>query len=158
MSEQSIHELATRLEALEDERAILQTLHTYCHAIELGIEEEWLDCFTPDGALVLHWRDQPGSRSDGRSELAAFIAGHSRAPGRHHKHVYAVPLVALDGPTATVTGYVVRIDDDKGTPVIWSFGRYHDRMAKGPDGRWRIKERRLELDALHPHNPFRWQA
>ena len=154
MTDVSIRELASRLEALEDERSILQTLHRYCHTIELGLEREWVDCFTEDGAFVMHWRDQQGVRSVGRAELAAFIAHHSRAPGRYHKHLYAVPIITLEGSTATATGYVVRIDDDEGTPVVWSFGRYHDKMVKGADGAWRIKERRLELDALHPHNPY----
>ena len=154
MAEASVQELEKRVEALENERNILQTLHRYCHTIELGLEKEWVDCFTEDGVFLMHWRDKPSQRSAGRAELAAFIARHTRAPDRYHKHLYTVPIVTLTGDEASVTGYIVRIDDDEGTPVIWSFGRYHDQMVKGADGSWRIKERRLELDAVHPRNPF----
>ena len=149
-----IEELMQRVQLLEDERNILQTLHRYCHAIEIGLEEEWVGCFTEDGRLLIHWRDQTSAPIVGHKELAKFIANHSRAPSRYHKHIYAVPLMTIDGNSANVTGYVVRIDEDEGEPTIWSFGRYHDQMVKTSAGQWRIHERRLEIESAHHNNPF----
>ena len=149
-----IQELTNRVQSLEDERNILQTLYRYCHTIELGLEKEWVDCFTEDGRLLIHWRDQSGSAIIGHKGLAKFIAHHSRAPSRYHKPIYSVPMVTIVGNLANVTGYVVRIDEDEGAPAIWSFGRYHDQMLKSDEGAWRIQERRLEIDSVHHNNPI----
>jgi hypothetical protein len=36
------------LQELADERAILRVLSLYCHTIDTGRADEWLECFTPD--------------------------------------------------------------------------------------------------------------
>ena len=142
-----------RLAVLEDERAILETLYRYGHTIDHGPDEEWLDCFTTDGV----WDSIPGPELGpaarritcrGRAELAAFIAGHTHAPQRWHKHLLAEPQISLTGDEATVLSYWVRIDSYDEGIYMRGFGRYRDRLVRCDDGRWRFAERVIEAEAM----------
>jgi hypothetical protein len=46
-----VEQLRSRVRLLEDERAILGTLHAYGHAIDYGDEERYLDLWTDDAAF-----------------------------------------------------------------------------------------------------------
>src|SRR5579864_3232562 len=88
----AIESILSRLANIEDQQGVLDTLHRYAHAIDYGLEDEWVDCFTEDG--IFETRPGPlgrlGSRGNyavGREELAAFVARHTRAPERFHKHI-----------------------------------------------------------------------
>ena len=94
-------EIETRLALLEDERAILRTLHTYGHTIDSGDEAGWLDCFTADGVFGA-WitsPEEPWFRVAGRDELAAFISEHTRPPDPAHKHLLIEPLIDVAAGT-----------------------------------------------------------
>lgn len=145
-----VQELLRRLATLEEERAILQTLYRYGHSIDYGLEQEWVDCFTEDGVFDVRRRVGPASaRYEGRAALAAFIAQHTRAPGRYHKHMLVEPVIMVSGDQATVQSYFTRLDaTHDGRPFIRAFGRYMDRMVKGTDGVWRFKERVAEVEAV----------
>ncbi|HEV8712279.1 MAG TPA: nuclear transport factor 2 family protein [Candidatus Binatia bacterium] len=145
-----VQELVRRLEALEAERAILRTLYRYGHSIDYGLEQEWVDCFTADGVFDVRRRVGPASaRYEGRAALAAFIAQHTRAPGRYHKHMLMEPVISVSGDQAIVQSYFTRLDATRdGRPFIRAFGRYLDRMVKGADGIWRFTERVAEVEAV----------
>lgn len=143
-------DLDRRLTLLEDERAILALLARYGHSIDYGLEADWVDCFTADGVFDVRRVDPAGERHVGREALAAFVADHTRAPAHLHKHVVVDPIVVVDGDEATAQSYFLRVDELRGAPVIRSFGRYHDRLARGGDGRWRIRERVADVEARHP--------
>lgn len=148
-----LKDMANRLETLEDERAILRTLYQYGHCVDYGREKEWVDCFTEDATYV---RKGAGLTHRGHAELARFIATHTRAPERYHKHLLVNPVITLQGDEATVESYYVRIDEGEPAPYVISMGRYHDRMVRCPDGKWRFKERRIEREANAPGEiPFR---
>lgn len=141
--------LIERLELLEDERAILQTLYSYGHYIDYGLEQEWVGLFTADGIYEIHIR-HPESviRNEGSQAIARFIAGHSRAPAKYHKHLLIEPIITLDSKDrATVQSYFLRVDEGEGRLYILSFGRYRDRLVK-QNGRWLFKERICEVEAL----------
>lgn len=38
--------IEVRLRRLEDEKAILETLHAYGHHLDYGLEDAWIDCWT----------------------------------------------------------------------------------------------------------------
>jgi len=146
-----LDELTARLQALEAERAVLTTLYRYGHALDYGAEADWVDCF----AAAAHYeiRD-PGTGTtctvrsyDGRDELAAFAAGHTRAPERYHKHLVADPLIAVDGDHATAVSYFLRLDDVDGERVVYAFGRYRDELVRCADGRWRFAVRIAEVES-----------
>jgi hypothetical protein len=138
-----------RLRLLEDERAILATLYRYGHALDYGAEADWLDCFTADAGYELHYRGAGGhpTHYQGRAELAAFVHGHSRAPERFHKHLLVEPIVEVTGGEAAATSYFLRVDDRDGERHIYAFGRYLDRLVRGPDRRWRFSRRIAEIES-----------
>ncbi len=146
-------ELAARIARLEDERGLLTTLYRYGHTIDYGPDEEWVDLFTEDGV----WDSVPNEAlgpeakritARGREELRRFIATHTHAPVRWHKHFLAEPVVTIDGDVASVTSYFVRLDRyDRGI-YMRGFGRYLDRLVRCDDGRWRFTERVIESEAM----------
>jgi ketosteroid isomerase-like protein len=144
--------LADRLAALEAEAAILRTLHRYGHAIDAGDEAAWVDLFTPDGEFQVRG---PGVEYTiaGHTELAAFIARHSRRPEAFHEHVMVQPVIDVDGGRATCVSrfFVIVMDGER--PVVRTFGTYHDALSLGADGLWRFVVRRPEIDAAAPGLP-----
>jgi hypothetical protein len=148
-------DLTARLRELEDERRVRDALERYGHSIDYGLEEEWVDCFTPDGV----WDVRPGPmgkrgsrrvKCRGRAELAAFIARHTRAPERWHKHVLMDIRVEIHGDVAEATSYFMRVDAHATGPYIRAFGRYRDRLERCDDGRWRMARRIAEIEGTHP--------
>lgn len=128
-----------RLRALEDEREVRRTLHQYSHAIDYGLDEVWLDCFTEDAAWSWSVRDQtlqdslrsrgmpsvpigePGARPAlvgdvleravvGHDQLRAMVGAHTRAPQAWHKHGLMNVEVVVDGDRADAQSYFVRVD------------------------------------------------
>ena len=137
-----------RLQALEDERSILDTLYAYAHSLDYGVRGEWIDCWAPDA--VLYW---PHATFEGRDAIGEAFDGHSHAPEAYHKHFLVEPRVAIDGARATVDSYFARLNDSPEGPVVRSFGRYRDVLVRCDDGRWRFQERRLERESLIPNAP-----
>ena len=151
---QTLADVIRRLDAEEAERAIVRTLHRYVHTLDYGVEDEWLDCFTDDGVFDVRYREGtvrpdsgPPFRYEGRQALARFIAGHTRAPERYHKHLVSAALVTIDGGDARADSYFMRIDDHRGRPYVRSFGRYRDRLVRGADGAWRFALRVVEMES-----------
>lgn len=136
--------LEGRLRRLEDERAITNTLYTYGHTLDYDDEEGFLDCWTEDALLV--WPG-PGELK-GRAAIAAGFRAHTHAPAFYHKHLVIAPLIRIDGDRATVDSMFVRVDPYDGLPGVRAFGRYRDVLVRCEDGRWRIKERRPEIEAF----------
>ena len=146
-----LDELTRRLAALEAERGVLAALYQYGHALDYGAEADWVDCFAAAAHYEVRERGAGTTDSvrsyDGRDELAAFAAGHTRAPERFHKHLVADPLIAVDGDRAMVTSYFLRLDEVGGERVVYAFGRYHDELARCADGRWRFAVRIAEVES-----------
>jgi hypothetical protein len=138
-----LSDILQRLQRIEDERAVLHTLHRYAHCIDYGLEDEWVDLFTEDG---VYNRFTTGIRHEGREEIRKFIPTHTRAPEKYHKHFMVEPIITLNGDEATAESYWARVDDGDSGPFILSFGRYRDHLVRCPDGRWRFKERRIERE------------
>lgn len=144
-----------RIACLEDERAVVRTLHAYGHAIDAGDEDGWVGCFTAEGVFAawVEAPDRPWFRVAGRAELEAFIVAHTRPPDPAHKHLVVEPLIELDGDAASCVSYFAVLMEHAGKPVLRVFGRYHDRLARGGDGRWRFAERVAEIQSMKPDLP-----
>ena len=157
----TLADVISRLQLLEDERAIVATLYRYGHCLDYGLESDWLDCFTDDAifhflpatpAIASAFGDTSRlpSRREGKAALADFVKRHSRAPQRLHKHLLMNPLITVTGDEAEARSYFMRIDaspSDTGA-YITTFGRYSDSFVRGEDGRWRIRRRMAEGDAF----------
>lgn len=145
-------DLEARVARLEDERGVLRTLHAYGHAIDYGDEEGWVDCFTEDG--VFDVRGRLTFAVSGREQLREFISRHSRAPDQWHKHLLVEPVIEIDGDTAACAAYFAVVMEIDGEPALRVFGRYRDRLVREADGRWRLRERIAEAEAIRPGPPL----
>lgn len=139
------------LRLLLDEQAILRTLHRYCHAMDYGLQAEWLDLFTVDGIFdVYHPSGQTIHRENGREALARYVASYPHPPAAYPKHLVLSPIIDIDGDTARVQSYFVLLVRGKhGDARVGSYGRYTDRLQK-IDGQWRFAERLAEVEARDP--------
>jgi len=137
-----------RLQALEDERSILDTLYAYGHSIDYGLRDEWLGCWDP--GAVLTW---PHATFTGIEEIARAFDEHSHAPEAYHKHLLIEPRITVEDDTASVVSYFARLNDSPSGPVIRSFGRYRDTLRRGEDGQWRFTQRLTDRESLIPNAP-----
>ncbi len=147
--------LVERLEELEAERSILDTMYRYAHAIDYGLDDEWVDCYTDDAVYDVRFGEHTGEAARsflcvGHDQLATFVAAHPRAPTSWNKHLLVEPRVEVDGDTATVASYFIRMDTKDGMPHARAMGRYLDHMVRGVDGRWRFRERIAEVEGATP--------
>jgi 3-phenylpropionate/cinnamic acid dioxygenase small subunit len=163
VSEADFAALVARVRVLEDERGILDTLHRYTRGIDRREPEDWAAVFTEDCVYELRSRHRATHRQEGREALLQFlrtaVVGTERvfgdvepvSPSDHVvKHLCVDPRISLDGDAARVESYFAHLDDLHGMPVLWTYGRYVDRLVRCDDGVWRIAERIVEQEALHP--------
>ncbi len=156
-------QISARLNALEAERDITDTINRYSHAIDYGLDDDWLDCFTVDGSIEVRSTDRQvtpdgtGSppptregRYTGRQQLLGFIHAQSRPPDAWHKHVVSQTRIRLDAESATAISYLIRVDESAGRLRLYSMGRYIDTLVRSIDGRWRIAERIVDVELVSP--------
>ena len=143
--------LAGRIQALEDQQAIVTTMHRYCHGIDYGPPEDFADCFVAEGIYEAQF---PGSDTPrlitGHAALEQFAADHPVAPDKYWKHFVLAPVITLRGDEADVVSVMGRIDDPPGGPLIDVIGRYRDHLVRCDDGRWRFTRRISEVEVLAP--------
>ena len=137
------------LRIMLDERAISAVMNAYCHAMDTGQHESWMDCFTADAIYDVALPDgRIYARLEGEAELRNFIANYRVLPG--HKHVYVTPLFDIDPDAGegTVEAYWFMLSGGENKAGISSLGRSRDRFVRGADGRWRMKERRVATEGI----------
>lgn len=139
-----------RLQALEDEQSILDTLYGYGHGLDYGHEDAWIDCWTEDA--VLDWPGRALMR--GHAQLRAGFRNHTHAPQAFHKHVIVEPRIDISGDRATVQTMFARLDRYPSGPAVRSFGRYLDVLVRCKDGHWRFLERICEREASRAETPI----
>jgi hypothetical protein len=145
--------LSERLQALEDERAILQTLHQYGHSMDYGPDADFVDCFTPEDVWDVRMRTSSAGSflCRGHGEIEASLAGQAamRAPALYAKHLVMDPRIVVTGDEASVLSYFLRVEPRDGAPTqIVASGRYLDRLLRCDDARWRFVERVAEIDDM----------
>jgi uncharacterized protein (TIGR02246 family) len=140
-----------RLQALEDERAIRQTVSEYSHGLDYGDETVFLNAFTEDAVLTFLGRE-----TRGREELRAFFHRHTHSPDKFHKHFTGTQLLSIDGDVASCESYYVRIDahEPEGTGAyLYAFGIYRDMLRRCADASWRIERRAVERESYLAPTP-----
>jgi hypothetical protein len=142
--------LRTRVDGLEAEREILRVIHSYGPALDGGDEHGWVACFTPDAVWETMGPGAPRTRRlAGARELLEFAQSHTRGPDHQHLHCVFGTRIEVDGDGARAVSYFTRFDGLDEGPVVFAFGRYHDRLDRGRDG-WRIAHRRAEIASRGP--------
>ncbi len=147
-----LHELGARLRILEDERAIHETLHRYGHAMDYGPDADFVSCFSADGVWEVRMRrSKAGFTCRGQAEIAASLKTQMsvRVPALYAKHIVVDARITLDGDSASVVSYFLRVEPvDVGPTRIVSSGRYLDQMVRAGDGCWRFRHRIAEIDDM----------
>jgi hypothetical protein len=143
--------LLSRVTRLEDEQAILDTLHRYNRAVDVGDDAAWAELFTEDG--IFRCLDRAGAeilRIQGREALAKWVRGFRASETTLTKHHVVAPVITIDGKTAAVESYSFRLSEsgDPGdSPFLLLMGRYRDDMVKDGQGRWRFRQRNTITEA-----------
>lgn len=164
---EDLEALLAEISILEAESDILRTLYRYGHAIDAGRDEDWVDCFTDDGAIDVHYgadraatarlgagvRHATGVRHQGKAALRIFIEGHTHPPAHVHQHVLIEPRITVSGDTGSGVSYMMRIDLLDRVPRITTLGRYLDSYRRVAEHEWRIAERVVLIDGQRPVPP-----
>jgi hypothetical protein len=140
-----------RLDLLEAREAVAATIRRYAMAIDYGEDDLWVDCFLEDGVFEVRYHTIEPIRVCGHAALGLFVAAHTKAPGRWHKHITTQHEISIDHELATAQSYILRIDRDNrqnDTPTPWVFGRYIDKLSRCADGFWRFSHRIIELEGV----------
>jgi hypothetical protein len=147
----ALEALRHRISRLEDERAILDTLHRYGQTIDSGLDRAWADLFTEDGTFLCV--DRFGTvivREQGREALAQWVRDFKAGETLQMKHCVLAPVIAISGGTAEVVSQYANLienQDQYGPPQIRFTGSYRDELAKDAKGNWRFRQRISQTDA-----------
>ena len=129
--------LEARIRLLEDQVAIHRLVNSWGPAVDTGDSSVAAALFADDGVL-----ESDLSRLVGPGAVAAMVEsdGQQSLIRDGCAHVQAFPLVAIDGDSATATGYsrVYRYRD--GAHEIWRVSANRWEFRRTPDG-WRITRR-----------------
>lgn len=127
---------STRTNGSENEmteaQKILNVMSTYCRAVD----DRKFDLFAE--LLAEDVRFEMGDVTESRAELLEYIQANLWPAGRH---VYANPVITVDGDTAHVDSDWVWFNPDL---VPTRSGRYSDDLRR-VDGRWVFTVRRISI-------------
>lgn len=151
--------LEERVRRLEDERAILDVLHTYGRALDEGLEDAFGQCWAEDAVLI--WGSAHTARTF-RSQSADFTAGRrsSRHSARTHTHRSACTDISCSHrrfkSTATARRCRVRSSATmKASTALWCAASVatstYSSVAKTGAGTSPVGAPRSKAPCLHQH-------
>ena len=145
-----LERLARRLDRLESEQAIRETMVRYAQTLDYGDSAGWAACYTADGVFDVRRRGEPLFRHQGSAALATFADGHTSAPAVYHKHFMGLPSITLseDGRSATASAYFMMVHESPTGPHVLVFGRYLDAFARTDDAGWKLSERVVDMEDI----------
>lgn len=145
-------DLERRLSELEDERAIREFLTRFGYVMDFGSVDEFVDLFTPDGAIDISMGASYGEhavseRWEGSERLREFLVDPE---DRWDKTWYGNVMhaqgnnleVTITGNQALATGYALSVISRDGSLSIIGASANRWQLQK-VQGLWRIKERKL---------------
>ena len=126
--------LEARIRLLEDQFAIHRLVNSWGPAVDTGDSSTAAALFTDDGVL-----ESDLSRLVGPDPVAAMVEsdGQQSLIRDGCAHVQAFPLVAIDGDSATATGYSRVYRYRNGAHEIWRVSANRWEFRRTPNG-WRI--------------------
>ena len=153
MSPTDLENLRSRLQALEDERAIHDVISRYAHYADLGYEQAWVEQFTEDGAydLITVVRKGAGYAGHMRFTGHAELYEHIRDPTSHKQlegrslHIQDMNLsVTVTGDTARAESYSMTLLREDNETVLRSAGMIRWTLRR-VENRWLIVEKRRRM-------------
>lgn len=137
-------------DALADRIAIQDLLAAYALGVDRRDYALLGDLFTEDGILATHAgsvSNEPRYEIVGRARIQRAMKTVERY--RATTHLLGLPSVQLGSAEAQCETHCLARHlyekDDEDRIYLMSI-RYRDQCVKGPDGRWRFAERRLQVD------------
>lgn len=136
------HQLAARVQRLEDLLEIHQMFIDYGLALDAGDFDAYAALFAEDGEVLLG----PMGRAKGRDEIKALMTKTLSGGIGSSFHVISSPQVQLDGDHATSqVMWSVVTRDDAGAAKLTMIGRHRDELVR-ENGRWKFARRRGYVD------------
>ena len=133
---------------MADRHAVAELFASYAAANDLRDVGLIGDCFTSDGAFILHIAggDTIGPLEP-RDEVLAFFGSAFAAQSDQRRHVVTnIRLLESADDRARVEAYLTLIVTDGGTTELKSAGRY-DAVVVGDGTGWRFRAMTLFLDS-----------
>jgi 3-phenylpropionate/cinnamic acid dioxygenase small subunit len=146
----TLSEVVRRLDVLEAEREIRQTMVRYAETLDYGDNTGWAQCFTPDGVFDIRRRGEALFKHEGTDALSAFADSHTSAPSVYHKHILGLPTIEVErgADTARARAYFMMVHESPDGPFVLVFGRYIDTFTRSNDNVWRIAERIVDMEDI----------
>lgn len=170
MIDKNLQNLEQRLQRVEDTQAIYELIATHPPSADSGAWAYTQSVYLEDGIFD---RGPTLDGASGSADVAAFIdrPEHHQAIAGGLAHVAGLPLVRIEGDTATATSYllIVHLDHDGPPRVLPNHGaslgyRIHRAVVNRWElerqaGRWRIRRRTLlPVDGSDAHQQLLGQA
>lgn len=122
---------------MNDYEAIRRLIALSAQLLDAKRLREWGELFSEDAVFLVF-----GRALRGRAEIVREIgAMQPEAPLKHAVLQPVIDLVDVDR-ARTWTDFSVYVTTPGGIRTA-NFATYHDRLAKGADGRWRIAQRAI---------------
>jgi hypothetical protein len=137
--------LEERLQRLEDLEAIRRLFLDYGRYLDTKEFGPCSELFADDGEFVLPFDTVKGPQ--GVRKVMDEMLGRDLAakPGKD-LHVFANPVIDLDGDQATARSFWIYITpNDEGFPQVAQFGHYEDVVVR-VDGSWKFNRRDAQRD------------
>jgi len=109
--------------------------------------EGYVSLFTKDGVL-----DAPLGAASGQENIRAML-GNVLGPINAGFHIYANPLIEVDGDSATSMSRFSYVQSIEGQPPELRMVGHYDDILKREDGSWKFARRTITIDAGKP--PYR---
>jgi len=122
----------------EDICAIGKLLADFCHYLDDGEVEPWVNLFTHDGVFN---RPSVGLRHTGAAELRSFIEGEIAA-GVRGVHLCVNPAIAANGNEGQATSDFLFVYQLPPRPQVVATGRLIDVLHR-VGGHWKFAERTM---------------
>jgi len=134
---------------LEDLEAIRRLAAEYNWHLDAGEVEDWVACFTEDGAFTcvgLPPGDPRGGTHKGHDALRAYGTSHYAINQGRVRHWNWNLLIDVSGDRATLRCYMNAFGaGQKDSAELRFTGFYHDTLRRTADG-WRFASRQVTLD------------
>jgi 3-phenylpropionate/cinnamic acid dioxygenase small subunit len=127
---------------LEDREEIRDLYTRYVLTLDGGRRDEWIDCFTENGAF----ESQRFGKHLGHDGLRKFFAIYRESlGGAQGRHVITAIHFTIEGDRASGGCYLTYYHSKNGRTGLAAVGHYEDELRKDA-GAWRFESRRVLID------------
>lgn len=141
-TEERFAALEARLQAAEDQLAILNLLNAYGPLVDSATAKEAGELWVEGGGYSFGLPDGGTKRLEAPDEVAGMYGwpGHLELVKTGCAHLTATPKITVDGDTAQALGYSFVVLRDGDHWHLWRAAVNHWQLRRTPQG-WRIEER-----------------